>query len=172
MCNHSAFPSSVSLVISCQPCPPVRSLLASFFVSPVLFSHSLHPWCENHRGLCRLVNTALKKEVWREQQGWGVGGRVTACSKDRKKRGKVKKWKKWAPVSFKLRRSEPEKGLMKGYNQFVSEDVSASLSFVHRRAQRSTWCGNSGRVWVPDARGCTPAWKRLSSARERVTAAV
>lgn len=141
MCNHSAFPSSVSLVTSCQPRPPVRSLLASFLVSPVLFSHSLHPWCENHRGLCRLVNTALKKEVWREQQGGGGGGgeEESYCLFQRpEKARKGEKMEKWAPVSFKLRRSGPEKGLMKGYNQFVSEDVSASLSFVHRRAQRST----------------------------------
>lgn len=78
--------------------------------------------------------------------------------------------KKWAPVSFKLRRSGPEKGLMKGYNQFVSEDVSANLSFVHRRAQRGA--ETVAGFGYPLQGGCTPERKRLSSARERVTAAV
>lgn len=109
VCDHSAFPGSVSLVISCQPPPPVLSLPVSFLVSPVLFSHSLHPWCENHRGLYRLVNTALKKAVWREQQGlWGggVGG-----SKDWKRWGKVKKMKKAGSRQLQIAKEQAWEGI-------------------------------------------------------------
>lgn len=46
------------------PCtfPPHPFLYSILYPLPLsLFSLSLHPWCENHRGLCQLVNTTLKK---------------------------------------------------------------------------------------------------------------
>lgn len=64
--------------LSQTPCQlsSLASLSPLHFLSPIsplshiplsLFSRSLHPRCENHRGLCQLVNTTLKKAGHTEQ---------------------------------------------------------------------------------------------------------